>query len=404
MYQPSQKILEKYANVIINFALGGGSGIKKGETVRLTAYDIAKPFYVELRRAVLKSGGSVLGNYLPADERKMNLEKEFYDLADENQLKFFPDKFLKGLIDQIDHSVFIDSDTNKFALKDVDPKKIMATSQVFKPFKEWRDEKENKGKFTWTIAIYATEAMAKEAGLSLKEYWNQIIKACFLDKHDPVKEWKNVYEKIGEYKNKLSELKIEKLRIIGPDVDLKINMGEKRKWVGGSGRNMPSFEIFTSPDWRCAEGWAKFNQPLYSYGNIIEGIELEFKDGKVVKAKAKKNEKVLLEMIKAENADKIGEFSLTDKRFSRITKFMGETLYDENMGGPNGNFHIALGSSYHDAFGGNLSGKTKEFWRNLGFNDSAIHTDIVSTSPRTVTAILKNGSEKIIYKNGQFCL
>ena len=404
MYQPSQKILEKYANVIINFALGGGSGIKKGETVRLTAYDIAKHFYVELRRAVLKSGGSVLGNYLPADERKMNLEKEFYDLADENQLKFFPDKFLKGLIDQIDHSVFIDSDTNKFALKDVDPKKIMATSQVFKPFKEWRDEKENKGKFTWTIAIYATEAMAKEAGLSLKEYWNQIIKACFLDKHDPVKEWKNVYEKIGEYKNKLSELKIEKLRIIGPDVDLKINMGEKRKWVGGSGRNMPSFEIFTSPDWRCAEGWAKFNQPLYSYGNIIEGIELEFKDGKVVKAKAKKNEKVLLEMIKAENADKIGEFSLTDKRFSRITKFMGETLYDENMGGPNGNFHIALGSSYHDAFGGNLSGKTKEFWRNLGFNDSAIHTDIVSTSPRTVTAILKNGSEKIIYKNGQFCL
>ena len=54
---------------------------------------------------------------------------------------------------------------------------------------------------------------------------------------------------------------------------------------------MPSFEIFTSPDWRGAEGWARFNQPLYSYGNIIEGIELEFKDGKVAKAQAKKSEK-----------------------------------------------------------------------------------------------------------------
>ena len=174
--------------------------------------------------------------------------------------------------------------------------------------------------------------MAKEAGLSLKEYWKQIIKACFLDKANPVKEWKNVYGKIDEYKNKLNELKIDKLRVIGPDVDLKINMGEKGNGSAG-GRNMPSFEIFTSPDWRGAEGWAKFNQPLYSYGNLVEGIELEFKDGKVVKAKAKKNEKVLLEMIKAGNADKIGEFSLTDKRFSRITKFMGETLYDENMGG-----------------------------------------------------------------------
>ena len=76
----------------------------------------------------------------------MNLEKEFYDMADENQLKFFPDKFLRGLVDQIDHSVFIESETNKFALKDVDPKKIMATSQVFKPFKEWKEEKRKQGK------------------------------------------------------------------------------------------------------------------------------------------------------------------------------------------------------------------------------------------------------------------
>src|SRR3989339_118718 len=190
MYQPSKKILEKYADVLVNFALGGGEGIKKGETVRLTVYDIAKPFYVELRRAILKAGGNVLSNYLPADEGKINLGKEFYDLADENQLKFFPDKFLRGLVDQIDHSIFIDSETNKFALKKVDPKKIMAASQVFKPFKEWKEEKENKGKFTWTIALYATEAMAKEAGLSLKEYWNQIIKACFLDKAYPVEEWK----------------------------------------------------------------------------------------------------------------------------------------------------------------------------------------------------------------------
>ena len=204
MYQPSQKILEKYADVLVNFALGGGEGIKKGETVRLTVYDIAKPFYIELRRAILKAGGNVLSNYLPADEGKINFEKEFYDLADKEQLKFFPDRFLKGLVEQIDHSIFIESETNKFALKEVDPKKIMATSQVYKPFKEWRDEKENKGKFTWTIALYATEAMAKEAGLSLKEYWEQIIKACFWTKPILSKNGKIFMEKSANTKTSLT--------------------------------------------------------------------------------------------------------------------------------------------------------------------------------------------------------
>lgn len=93
MYKPPQKILEKYADILVNFALGGGEGIKKGETIRLTAYDTAKPFYVELRRAILKAGGNVLGNYLPSDEKGISLEKEFYNLANDDQLTFFRTNF-----------------------------------------------------------------------------------------------------------------------------------------------------------------------------------------------------------------------------------------------------------------------------------------------------------------------
>ena len=122
----------------------------------------------------------------------------------------------------------------------------------------------------------------------------------------------------------------------------------------------------------------------------------------MIKSKAKKNEKVLKDMIATENANKVGEFSLTDKRFSRITKFMAETLFDENMGGPQGNTHIALGSSYHDCYLGSPSGVTKEEWEELGFNDSSVHTDIISTTERTVTAYLHGGKEKVIYKNGEF--
>ena len=70
---------------------------------------------------------------------------------------------------------------------------------------------------------------------------------------------------------RLNALPIERLHVVGEDVDLRITLGEQRQWVGGSGRNIPSFEIFTSPDWRGTEGWIAFNQPLYRYGNLVRG-------------------------------------------------------------------------------------------------------------------------------------
>ena len=123
-----------------------------------------------------------------------------------------------------------------------------------------------------------------------------------------------------------------------------------------------------------------------------------------MKSKAKTNEKLLKEMIATKNADKIGEYSLTDKRHSRITKFMAETLFDENIGGPYGNSHIALGMSYRDTYAGDVSKLTDKEATRLGFNDSSVHTDVISTTRRTVTAHLKNGNTKVIYKDGKFVL
>lgn len=80
---------------------------------------------------------------------------------------------------------------------------------------------------------------------------------------------------------------------------------------------------------------------------------------------------------------------------------MAETLYDENFGGSFGNFHIALGNSYHDTYSGEKELSNKEY-KNLGFNESVIHTDIVSTSNRVVTVILKDKSFIEIYSDGKF--
>jgi aminopeptidase len=101
-------------------------------------------------------------------------------------------------------------------------------------------------------------------------------------------------------------------------------------------------------------------------------------------------------------ASKVGEFSLTDRRFSRIDMFMADTLFDENFGGDYGNSHIALGASYVDTYSGNPSDITKTFKKKMGFNDSALHWDLVNTEDKTVTAYLTNGKKMVIYENGMF--
>jgi len=406
MYTPSKKVLERYADVLVNFALGSGKGIKKGEVVCINGSEATKPLFVAVRNAVLKAGGHVILQYQPGGDDRYNLSRDFFEYAQEHQLDFFPSKYIRGLVDQMDHVLFILGDNNPHALKGVDPKKIMRRGMANKQYLEWRTEKEHKGKFTWTIGLYCTSAMAKEADLTLEQYWKEIIQACFLDQKNPIAHWRKVYREIGVYKKKLNALspKIDKLHVEGPDADLWITLGKKRRWIAGRGRNIPSFEIFTSPDWRGTNGWIRFNQPLYRYGSLITGVELWFEDGRVVASRAKKGEKLLKTMTATHNADKVGEYSLTDSRHSRITKFMANTLYDENVGGTQGNTHIALGSAYADTYAGDVSKLTPKQKAALGYNDSSVHTDIISTARRTVTAYLKNGKTKVIYKNGRFVL
>jgi len=397
MYQPSRQILDKYANVLVNFALNSGQGIKKGEVVFLQVPESAKPLLVSLQRSVLKAGAHSIIQYLP-DE----MSRDFFELATPNQLTFFPAAFLKGRVKQANHFLVVLAETNYHELEGIDPKKIMDRNLVFKPYKDWRDAKENKGKLTWTIGLFATPAMAREANLTLREVWQQIIKACFLNYKDPVAKWRRVQAKSERLRKKLNKLEIIKVNIKAKDTDLNITIGDNRQWLGGGGRNIPSFEIFTSPDWRGTNGCIFFDQPLYRQGNLIKNIKLTFKDGLVVDAKAGYGEKFLKQLIKVFNSDKIGEFSLTDKRFSKINKFMAETLYDENYGGQFGNTHIALGSAYKDTYSKKNNKLTSKDWDDLGFNDSAVHTDIIATTDRTVTATLKNGKTIILYQSGKF--
>lgn len=399
MYQPSPELLRKYASVLVDFALNDGQGIKKNDVVFLVTQVPGIPLAKEVYRSIIKSGGIPIVQVIEDDFKLMLLLE-----GSDEQLSFFPEKYYRGMADTADHTVRILADRDPLYLARAEARKVIMHGKSTKPYREWLDAKEDAGNFTWTLCLYGTEGAAKEAGLTLEEYWEQIERACFLADPDPVATWRAVNGELHRILGELNALPIESIRVVARETDLSIGLGQQRRWLGGRGRNVPSFEIFTSPDWRLVNGHIFFDLPLYRYGQIIRDIRLELRDGLIIKATAGQNEKLLQEMIAQENADKIGEFSLTDRRFSKITKFMAETLFDENYGGEYGNTHLAVGKAYHDACSLDTKSVSEAEFESLGFNTSPEHCDIIATADRKVTATLRDGSKKVIYEGGEFRL
>ena len=330
------------------------------------------------------------------------MEQSFFQCATDPQLLFTPPGE-EPLYRQLNGSIFLHAPESLTHLSGVDPKKIGRAAGSKKFLRDIMTERESSGRLSWTLCLFPTEELARQAGLSLQEYTRQVVRACFLNRVDPVEHWQELYLRARSMKQRLNRMKTTGYRIESENIDLYISAGEKRRWVGISGRNIPSFELFTSPDWRQTRGVFYADQPSFRSGNFVKGVRLEFSRGRVVKASADRGDAFVRSQIRLDNgADKVGEFSLTDRRFSRIDRFMANTLYDENFGGRYGNCHVALGSSYENTYSGRPADLTPQRKRKLGFNDSALHWDLVNTEKKRVQAIGPGGRARTIYENGEF--
>jgi aminopeptidase len=307
------------------------------------------------------------------------------------------------LVRRLNGSIFLTAPDSLTHLRDADPKKIGQAAVATKPLRSILDARESRGEYSWTLCVLPTAELARHAGISLAEYSRQVARACFLDSASPVEEWRQIHRRAGEIKRWLDGLDVVEFHVESATTDLKIRLGAKRRWAGISGRNIPSFELFISPDWRGTRGVFCADQPSFRNGNIVRGVRLEFKSGRVAQASAEEGERFLKDQLGMDRgAAQVGEFSLTDRRFSRITRFMANTLLDENFGGTYGNSHIALGSSYRNTFAGDPRRLSASMRARLGFNDSALHWDFVNTEKKRVTAVLACGSKVTVYENGEF--
>jgi aminopeptidase len=391
--------LERYADVLL-WALNTArrKNLKKGDIVLLRYHRAALPLAEIIHGRLVTGGLHVVQRLMPTPV----MEKDFYRAAVDRQLVFL-DPGEDELYRRLHGSIFLYAPDSITHLAEIDPRKIGKTALAQKKLRDILNRREEQGLFSWTLCLLPTEELARQAGLSPENYGRQVVRACFLDRRSPVENWQRVYREINALKRRLSAMAIDRLRIESTRTDLTILPGDRRKWLGLSGHNIPSFEVFVSPDWRGTRGVYYADQPSFRSGNYVAGVQLEFRNGRVVKASAEKGEAFLKQQLKMDSgAGRVGEFSLTDKRFSKISAFMANTLYDENYGGRQGNCHLALGSAYSDAYAGDPADLDAALKRSLGFNDSALHWDLVNTERKRVTAHLKGGGSLTIYENGNF--
>ncbi len=391
--------LERYADVLLwGLKTSRRGRYKKGDVV-LIQYDHAALKLAELLFDRIISEGM---NPVQRMGFTIGMERSFYGKAGGRQL-IFQAPGEKEFFENLHGRIYLHAPESLTHLKEIDPSRISKVQIARKSLRDILERRDREGLHGWTLCTLPTQELAVQARTTPEVYAGQIIRACYLDRKDPAGKWATIRQEATAIKRWLGGLKTLFFHVESENCDLKITPGDERKWAGVSGHNIPSFELFVSPDWRGTEGTYHANLPSFRSGNYVTGVRLTFVKGVAVKISAETGEAFTVQQLRMDRgAARIGEFSLTDKRFSRIDRFMADTLFDENFGGKYGNCHIAVGASYTDTYTGNPAAMTGALKRQMGFNDSALHWDLVNTENKTVTARLRSGERIVIYENGRF--
>ena len=320
--------------------------------------------------------------------------------------------FNKSIWDEYakENASFLMLDTETPGLMDnIDPKKISLAGKLRRETRPIFREKEGRNEIAWCIAAYPGQKWAESIFPNDKDaydkLYNVIGKMCMLDKDNPIDSWNKYLEESNILIDKLNNLKITKMHYTNSKgTDLYITLPKNHLWVGAGNTpnmlvNMPSYEIFTSPDYRYTEGIVYNAKPLIYNGTTIDNFSITFKEGKAVSCAADKGKEILQGIIESDNQScYLGEVSLINYNspISNTGLIFGTTLFDENA-----SCHLALGDSFPECIENGLSKSKKELFE-LGLNDSKTHVDfMVGTKDLNIVAETDKGTIEI-FKDGNF--
>ena len=308
--------------------------------------------------------------------------------------------------------IFLDTEFPHL-MDDVDPKKLAKAQYVTRHSRPIYRKKQLSYQIPWCITALPNELWAqdifKNGPNAYEKLYLNIMKFCMVDTLNPVQSWDNEILKMKLFQDKLNELQIRKLwykNSIGTDLTLELS--EHAVWNSAASEckdgmfvNMPSYEIFTSPDYRRTEGIVYGTRPLVYNGGIIDDFFIEFEKGKAVNYKAKVGNELLKGIITSDKGScYLGEAALIDMNtpISKSGIVTGTVLLDENASP-----HLALGEGFSSAIknGTNMS---EEELRKLGINFSTAHVDFMIGSNDLNILADSNDGQKLILKNGSYNL
>ncbi len=360
--------LTKLANVLVYYSVA----IQPREWTLINAELVAAPLAREVYRAVLRAGGFPLMMYNDEELSEIGAKES----SDEQLTYVSPVE--KLIYDEIDAMISLRATNNTRMLNNIDPAILAKRQAARRDLMATYMRRSAEGSLKWTLTQYPTQASAQEAEMSLSEYADFVFGATYADRDDPVAEWR----KVSAMQQRMVDwLKGKRhVTVKSANCDLTLSIADRVFLNADGQKNMPDGEIFTGPVEDSVNGWVRFTFPAIYQGRAVEGVELRFEQGKVVEAKAAKNEAFLLSQLDIDpGARYVGEFAI-GTNFG-IQKFTGNILFDEKIGGT---FHMALGRSYPETG---------------GKNQSAIHWDMICDM-RAGGEIHVDGV--LFYKDGQF--
>jgi aminopeptidase len=307
------------------------------------------------------------------------LDQIFLSEANDDQLKHIDVLWMK-VNEEFDVRIDIKSRYNTRSLSNIDTQRMKLRGQAYKGIVQTIFERYASGDLRRVSTLYPTQAYAQEADMSFEEFTEYVYKTTYSDSDDPVAEWKRIH---GEQQKLVDWLRGKKdVKVKGPNIDLELSI-DGRVFINAAGKgNMPCGEIFTGPVEDSVKGWVRFTFPAIYMGREVEGVELQFEHGRVVKASAAKNESLLLSMLDIDEGSRyLGEFAIGTNY--QMDRFIKEILFDEKIGGT---IHMALGAGY--PYTGSV-------------NKSGIHWDMLCDM-RDGGQIFVDGD--LLYESGEFLI
>jgi aminopeptidase len=398
--------LDRYARLAVEVAVN----LQPDQFLRISAEPEHLPLVRALGRVAYERGA----RYVETHYRDGHLKRARIEHAPEDSLEWSPPwtmALLDHMIDTRGATIAITGDAEPELLADLDQRRAQRTRARSAAQKLL--DAENRRLIQWTIVGYPNEGWARAVfgEPDVERLWDAVMTATRLDEPDPVAAWTEHIELLRDRAASLDDRRFTAVRFRGPGTDLHVGLAPSHRWLTAAEEtvdgvphlvNVPTEEVYTTPDRRQTHGTVRSTFPLALNGSIIRGLELRFENGRIVDVRAESGaDAARQEMATDEGASFLGEVALVDgdSRVRRTGVVFLDTLFDENAA-----CHIAWGQGIPTALDGGEQ-MTNGQLEALGYNDSIVHTDFMIGGPEvTVLGVELGGAEVPIIEDDAWVL